>query len=573
MVHGGDMNTQSRKRVPSVERHAALKAGSLSLTNLFLQSLVTLGILYSALTLLLITAVEAEYLSASAALIGGIGACAFQFILGPWILDLSLKYLYSLTWTPKESLPDHLAQFIQRVCDERRIAFPHIGIINDGAPQAFTYGHHPSNARIVISRGLLELLTPEESEAVVAHELGHVCHWDMVVMTIAQMVPIIAYYIYREASRSTSKKSGKKGGMQLIAIGAYTVYILSELAVLWFSRVREYYADEFAAQVTNNPSALGSALVKIGYGLAAAGPKTTVSEGNSAEKESRFRGAFDALNIFDKRAAVNLVATTGVGSPSGDLNPERVKDAIQWDLWNPWASYYELLSTHPLIAKRLERLGDIAVISGQKPFIVFDRTQPESYWDEFLVDVLITALPQIGLLLGMTALLARALVGDVNPHWFGFALTLLGLGLLLKTALAYRAPSYPRQTVAELLKEVKVSPVRPIPVTLSGVIIGKGVPGFIFSEDFMMKDQTGILFLDYRQPIPLWDTFFGLLKAGSYQGKEVEVAGWFRRAPVPFVEISSITTVEDQVTRRCYTRIAKYLSGIVALAAGIALLF
>jgi heat shock protein HtpX len=98
----------------------------------------------------------------------------------------------------------------------------------------------------------------------------------MVVMTIAQVVPILAYYIYRTASDSSSRKSGKNGASSFLAAGAYVVYICSELAVLWFSRVREYYADEFSAQATKDPGALGKALVKIGYGLAASGPNPAI---------------------------------------------------------------------------------------------------------------------------------------------------------------------------------------------------------------------------------------------------------------------------------------------------------
>lgn len=556
---------------PSRVRHAELRLGSRSLTNLFLRSIITLGILYGALTLLLITAVEAGVLNALSALVIGILSATIHFIIGPWILDISLRFLYSLTWVEKSALPEHLATFVQGVCDDRRIAFPSFGIINDGAPQAFTYGHFPSNARVVVSRGLLELLSPEEREAVVAHELGHVYHWDMVVMTIAQLIPLLAYYIYRAASESSSKSSKRNGIISLVAAAAYVVYICSELAILWFSRVREYYADQFAAETTKNPGALAQALVKIGYGLAAAGHNIP-TQPSSDEKTSRFSGAFEALNIFDKRAGLSLVVATGGRRDTGAIEPERVKDAMQWDLWNPWASYYEILSTHPLIAKRLERLGDIAVVMKQEPFIVFDRNKPESYWDEFFVDLCVAALPLIGVMFGIGLILLQALSSEVNPHWFGLALAFFGAGQIAKTSLSYKARSFPANTVAELLKEVEVSPIRPVSATLEGTIIGKGIPGFIFSEDFIIQDESGILFLDYRQPIPLWETFFGLLKAGGYQEKAVAVKGWYRRAPVPFLEISEITLKESGVSRRCYTRFAKYISGGLSLALGLGLL-
>jgi Zn-dependent protease with chaperone function len=556
---------------PTRVRHAELRLGTRSLTNLFLRSMITLGILYGALTLLLISAVEAGLLSAFSALIVGILSSVFHFIVGPWILDLSLRFLYSLTWVEKSALPEHLATFVQRVCDDKGISFPSFGIINDGAPQAFTYGHFPSNARIVVSRGLLDLLSPEEREAVVAHELGHVCHWDMVVMTIAQIVPLLAYYIYRAASDSSSRNSKRSNAASLVAAGSYAVYISSELAILWFSRVREYYADQFAAETTKNPRALAQALVKIGYGLAAAGQPHT-QDPSSTEKTSRFSSAFEALNIFDKRAALNLVVSTGARRDTGEIAPERVKDAMQWDLWNPWASYYEIMSTHPLTAKRLERLGDIAVVMGQDPFIVFDRTQPESFWDEFLVDLCVAALPIIGFMLGVCMVILQAVSSEVNPHWFGLALALFGAGQIAKTSLSYKAASFTPKTVADLLKEVEVSPVRPVATTLEGTIIGKGIPGFIFSEDFIIQDQSGILFLDYRQPIPLWETFFGLLKAGGYQQKDVVVKGWYRRAPIPFLEICEITVKETGVSRRCYTRFAKYIAGGLSLALGVGLL-
>ena len=61
-------------------------------------------------------------------------------------------------------------------------------------------------------------------------------------------------------------------------------------------------------------------------------------------------------------------------------DPEQIKGAMQWDLWNPWATYYEINSTHPLAAKRMLALSDQAAALGQTPAVVFDRAKPESYW-------------------------------------------------------------------------------------------------------------------------------------------------------------------------------------------------
>ena len=127
--------------------------------------------------------------------------------------------------------------------------------------------------------------------------------------------------------------------------------------------------------------------------------------------------------------------------------------------------------------------------------------------------------------------------------------------MLIKVLFSYRADMFPQMNISSLLRKIKVSPVRPVPVRITGKIIGRGVPGLIWSEDFVMQDDTGIIFLDYSQPIPFYDFFFGLLKAGEYTGRTVTVEGWYRRSPVPYIEIKSI---ESQMSvSNCYTYYAK----------------
>lgn len=559
---------------PTYSRHRALAAGLRPLPNLFVRSVSLLALLYGALTLLLITAVECGFLSAFSALLGGLIAVVMQFVFGPWILDLSLRFLYRIEWVDPNSLPEHIRTFTQRICDEHKIRFPSFGIIDDGAPQAFTYGHYPSNARVVLSRGIFELLTPDEVDAVVAHEMGHVCHWDMVVMTIAQLVPLLAYYVYRTAAQGFERRGKERSVALVVAAGSYIVYIASQLVVLWFSRTREFYADRFAGTRAVSPNALASALVKIGYGLASAGAATSQVRPPTSPRASHLGGAagFAALNIFDKRAALGLVVSTQAGAHDGHFDPELLKGALQWDLWNPWASFFEIQSTHPLIAKRLEQLGDLSASMQQEPLVVFDRAKPESYWDEFLVDAVVTLLPLLTLIVGLGSLTVGALVGGVSPLWYAGLVMLIGLSSLLKTSLAYRGSVFPTQSVAHLLQEVKVSPIRPVPTSLRGTIVGKGVPGLIWSEDFVIHDGSGIIFLDYRQPLRFWEFLFGLLRAKDLQGKEVDVRGWYRRAPVPYLEIAAITVVGETRERRCYVKFAKLCTGVALTALGAFLL-
>ena len=556
------------------DRLRDVAAGLLALPNLFLRSALTLTFLYGLLALVLIALVQLKYVEPTLALVIGVSIAGLQFAVGPWVMDLSLEWLYKFRWVTPGQLPDHLRAFVNRVTKERGMNFPSFGIIDDGAPAAFTYGHHPSNARVVISRGLLEMLEPAELEAVVAHELGHACHWDMALMTLANLVPLLLYYLYRMAAdfRWGRGKDNDNDYSWLVSIGAYVLYIVSQYMVLWFSRTREYFADRFAGQVTGNPNALASALVKIAYGLAAQGPARTAGDEGTEKRKAAVAGAVGALNIFDRNAAVGLVMASASGPEGGGLDVEQVKGAMQWDLWNPWAKYYELHSTHPLVAKRLQYLTDQAAHQGQEPLVVFDRRQPESYWDDFAVDVLMLLLPWLAFFAGLGGFFALGLLaGQWKLGLVALAggLGLAGLGSLLKTNFAYRRDFFPHLSVAALLHKVKVSDIRPVPATLTGTILGRGVPGLVYSEDFVLRDRTGIMFLNYRQPLALWNFLFGLFGAGTYQGKEVRVTGWYRRAPVPFLEVNRLEVLDRSLpSRQCYSYHARLAVGFLLTLIG-----
>ena len=129
---------------------------------------------------------------------------------------------------------------------------------------------------------------------------------------------------------------------------------------------------------------------------------------------------------------------------------------------------------------------------------------------------------------------AAAMPGPERHRWCSSACPSWGWGSARSSRRCWSTAATTSRplSVTGLLHKVKVSNVRPVPARLRGTIIGKGVPGLIWSEDFVMRDGTGILFLDYRQPLRIWEWLFGLFRAGDFAGKAVEVVGWFRRAPV-----------------------------------------
>jgi heat shock protein HtpX len=607
---GGDPLAEAGEDVVATDRAERahlrmqdLASGMLPLPNLWLRSASMIILLYGFVGLILLAVAELGYLPMGLAVAIGMGIIILQFALGPWLMDLALRWIYKFSWVPVDGLPAHLREFVTRVAAEQNMKVPWFGLIHDGAPNAFTYGHHPGNMRIVITQGILDLLEPEEVQGVVAHEIGHGKNWDMLLMTVVQLVPLLLYFLYRTAMQMGGR--GKDGGYRVaVAVSAYVLYIVSEYVVLWFSRCREYYADRFAGNVTGNPAALASALVKIGYGLASRGEaRSDDAEDEEVDKKGKKKkkaqpifgiDAIGAMGIFDRKGAVAMVASSaslgfdrsGSGTATATIAPsvskENLKSAMQWDLWNPWATFYELNSTHPLIAHRLQYLSDQGAAMGQEPYIVFDRRKPESYWDDFAVDVLVILLPFLLFLVGLGlafALGAGAAFGvipgalNLGPAaglvLCGLPILGLGIGSLIKTMMVYRGDHFAPLSVTGLLHKVKVSNVRPVPARLRGTIIGKGVPGLIWSEDFVMRDATGILFLDYRQPLRIWEWLFGLFRAGDFTGKTIEAVGWFRRAPVPYLELKSITV--DGVTRNSYARHGRYVLAGLGVLLGIGL--
>ncbi len=536
------------------------KEDSLKLPNLGLVSSLTLIGLYALLTFILILLVNFGVMTPLGAFLFGVIFASLQFLLSPFIMDLSLRWAYRLRWVDLEELPSYLVDFVRKVCIKKNIRIPRMGIIPDGSPNAFTYGHTPNNARIVITEGIMDLLNPDEVKAVVAHEFGHVVHWDMLIMTVANLVPLILYYIYRTLIRMRSRGREDKSApaRYAIAITSYILYIISEYIVLWFSRIREYFADRFSGEITTNPNSLAQALVKIGYGLA----------GKEKEKKERSEKieSMKAMGVFDPSSARALAVTTyHPASMGGEIDKELLKGAMRWDLWNPWALYYQLHSTHPLIARRLLALSRQSQAYGKEPYITFDERRPESYWDEFFVDLVISGLPLIVIL----AIIGVS-VATGNSFYIKMGISLLGAAYLAVIYFSYNFSYFPEMNIASLLKKVKVSRIRPVPCTVKGTIVGRGVPGLIWSEDFVLQDDTGIIFLDYQQPLGIWNFFFGLLRAKRYIGEEVKITGWYRRAPVPYIEIKTLETKDGK--SNCYVFNVKMITAIILIAGGLLLM-
>ncbi|MFX1258290.1 MAG: zinc metalloprotease HtpX, partial [Promethearchaeota archaeon] len=476
-----------------------------------------------------------------------IGIILLQYLLGPYIIN----WLYKINWISYDQFKaqyPYLAAVVDKVVSIRGIKTPRMGIIKDGNPNAFTFGHTKNNARIVITSGILEYLDEKEQQAVLAHELGHVVHNDFILMTLVFAIPLLILTIARwcyYASRGAFQSSDDEGmgaaiGATLIVIAAlsYVAYFISYLVSLIISRIREYYADEHAAELTEDPNALSTALVKIAYGL--------LMQANIEKKSNSRTRALRGLGIFDSRGAEALAVASM--SNSKKYSKEAIQASAAWDLFNPWAKYYQLFSTHPLPAKRIMRLNHQCEIYGIKPEIDFSYARKlkeeqagKSMIDEFLFDLFMKLLPILLFVLLIIATLiwifgVAGLITIAPNIWtfefliflWGTGLMIIGVGMLIKASFKYKK-DFKYERVLELVTNVKVSPIRTVPAIIKGKIVGKGIPGYFLSEDLYFQDETGFMYIDYRSGIPFGDFFFAIARVKKLIGQNVIITGWYRR--------------------------------------------
>jgi heat shock protein HtpX len=154
----------------------------------------------------------------------------------------------------------------------------------------------------------------------------------------------------------------------------------------------------------------------------------------------------------------------------------------------------------------------------------------------------------------------------IPEHMKPILLMAAGATGILRTWYRYHGEFQPA-TVGSLIEDVEVSQMRPRAVRLKGQIVGRGVPGAFWSSDLVLRDPTGILFVLYRQSIPLARFMFAITEAENYIGQEVEIEGWFRRGLSPYVEMSLLKG-EYGDGHRAYSRWIQYGLALVAIIVG-----
>jgi len=279
----------------------------------------------------------------------------FEWAIGPVIVSATthLQYLQ-----PGEN--PWLENTVKDLVAKAGIPMPRLAVVPNDTPNAFTFGRTGSTAILAVHLGLLKQLNEDEVRGVIAHELGHIKHKDYIVMTVLAALPLIAYFVAQIAFRAawfsgSTRGRGKDQGnaaVAMIAIGviAFIVYIISFLAVMRLSRLREHFADAYSAYLTGKPRNLESALTKITYGLSLA-PETT-ADARSFDIEDPHQAKQEVAELMDKKDEYDL-------DHDGTLDEAELEKAMEKEANSTWTRLNGLFATHPPTFKRVLLLKEI----------------------------------------------------------------------------------------------------------------------------------------------------------------------------------------------------------------------
>jgi len=314
--------------------------------RMFLLTALLFGILYG-----VITGVGA-WIGAGSALIYLIIAFVFlgiQYLVSPYIVGWTMK----IKWVSEKEEPE-LHRMIAELAQRAHLPKPKVGISQLAIPNAFTFGRTNRDGRVCVTRGILNLLSKDELRAVLGHEMSHIKHRDMMIITLLSAIPLIMYWI-AWGMMFRGMLGGQRQGCAislLIGIGAFALYFITNLLVLHGSRIREYYADKGSVELGNEPQHLATALYKLVY------------------SNARFKGRPELKQMEGIKAFF-------VNDPTRAWTEIRDLSQVDLDMSGTIDSYelmelrsktvklsrtdkmMEILSTHPNMLKRVKHLSSL----------------------------------------------------------------------------------------------------------------------------------------------------------------------------------------------------------------------
>ena len=276
-----------------------------------------------------------------------LGMMVLQYMIGPKMVEWSMRVKY----VEKADYPQ-LHQMVEELARKAGNPKPRVGIAQIPIPNAFAFGRGPSDGRMCVTEGILGLLDEDELKAVLGHEISHLKNRDVLTITLLSVIPMILYRIYWQMMFFGGSRDRERNGASpaLIGLVAFIFYFITNLLVLYASRLREYFADKGSVQLGNRPEWLASALYKLVYGSARM-DKASLKEAEGLKAfflndPSQARNEILELNQLDL-------------DKSGTIDAMELRRLQTQTIKLGFADRaFELLSTHPNMLKRIQQLSN-----------------------------------------------------------------------------------------------------------------------------------------------------------------------------------------------------------------------
>ena len=280
-------------------------------------------------------------------LVMALGVLGLQYLISPALVGWTMR----VKWVTPEQEPD-LHQMVTELAKESGLPKPKVGISELSIPNAFAYGRSQHDGRICVTRGILGILDRNELRAVLGHEMSHIKHRDMAVITILSAIPMILYWVAFSFMWGGGGRRDKGNLGLLVGLGAFVLYFVTNLLVLYGSRIREYYADLGSTKLGSKPHYLASALYKLSQ--ASARPRV--------KEELKKTEAVRAFFVTDpSRASMEVRQIHQIDrGDRGIITYDDLMDLRQKTINISFGDKLaEIFMTHPNMVKRIKHLSTL----------------------------------------------------------------------------------------------------------------------------------------------------------------------------------------------------------------------
>jgi heat shock protein HtpX len=274
-----------------------------------------------------------------------LGIMLFQYLISPKLVEWTMRVRY----VTRQEAPE-LYEMVESLARVAKIPVPKIGISQIELPNAFAFGRSQRDGRVCVTQGILKLLSKDELKAVLGHEMTHLKNRDVVTIMLLSVIPMIMYRIAWQFLFFGGNRR-ERGNTMLIGLAAFLFYFITNLLVLYASRIREYFADRGSVTLGNRPSDLASALYKLVYGAA----RMDKDEIKEFEGLKAFFASDPSQAWKELKSLRDLDIDKSGTIDAGELLAMKNK-TVRLSFGD---TMMEALSTHPNMLKRIKQLSDI----------------------------------------------------------------------------------------------------------------------------------------------------------------------------------------------------------------------